>query len=558
MHDVFISYSNKDKAMADAACAVLEQNKIKCWYAPRDVVPGEEWASSIVDAIDNCKVFVLIFSEFSNASPQVIRELERAVNAGVPIIPFKITNAIPTGSMAYYLSTIHWLDAMTTSVEECLAQLTVKVAALLDVSVNESTTAAAAKAQNANYIKSKQNRRPLGFRTGKIYGIVLTSIYFLFVAFLIFAFFFSEPIGLADTLWYAIIIAMLVVPYLVLSDFFGGIRKMPILKKTPLLKSIIIILIIEALLIVGIVLVDYHYYEIDNFNVSMASEDVFADTDANDIKTYGATNSNIMNGGTAVEKDGWLYYVSDVDFMLHKIELSKVTDKIDDRDSIRILDEYADYLNIVDDWLYFRDYGNLSICKIRLDGSERKTLNSAECFSLSVVDDWIFYIDGATNNVCRMKTDGSSQEVIAGTTSAYMQIYDGWIYVIEDDYLGRYRSDASRAEYVAPCNSSLFAIEDDWVYYVNLADGRTMYRMRLDGSENTKLCDDKVDGFNVYEDRIYFSNGSDLSTLHVIDVTGGISERINDYPIIYICIAGDWIFCSDTADPAHYYQYKTS
>ena len=47
MHDVFISYSTKNKNVADAVVANFEQHGIKCWYAPRDILPGEEWVSAI-------------------------------------------------------------------------------------------------------------------------------------------------------------------------------------------------------------------------------------------------------------------------------------------------------------------------------------------------------------------------------------------------------------------------------------------------------------------------------------------------------------------------------
>ena len=41
-HDVFLSYSSQDKTWADAACAVLERQRIRCWIAPRDITPGDE------------------------------------------------------------------------------------------------------------------------------------------------------------------------------------------------------------------------------------------------------------------------------------------------------------------------------------------------------------------------------------------------------------------------------------------------------------------------------------------------------------------------------------
>ena len=52
-HDVFISYSSKDKLIADAACAILESKGIRCWIAPRDILPGADWGESIVDALES-------------------------------------------------------------------------------------------------------------------------------------------------------------------------------------------------------------------------------------------------------------------------------------------------------------------------------------------------------------------------------------------------------------------------------------------------------------------------------------------------------------------------
>ncbi|MFN2421569.1 MAG: toll/interleukin-1 receptor domain-containing protein, partial [Gemmatimonadota bacterium] len=78
-HDVFISYSEPDKAKADAVCSLLERKSIRCWVAPRDILPGMTWGSSIVRAIQQSKVFILVFSSHSNHSPQVVREVERAV-----------------------------------------------------------------------------------------------------------------------------------------------------------------------------------------------------------------------------------------------------------------------------------------------------------------------------------------------------------------------------------------------------------------------------------------------------------------------------------------------
>ena len=117
-YDVFISHSSKDKRIADATCASLEQAGIRCWVAPRDILPGATWGKSIVDAIHASRVMVLVFSANANNSPQIEREVERAVSKGVPVIPFRVEDVKPSGALEYFLGTPHWLDALTPPPEQ--------------------------------------------------------------------------------------------------------------------------------------------------------------------------------------------------------------------------------------------------------------------------------------------------------------------------------------------------------------------------------------------------------------------------------------------------------
>jgi hypothetical protein len=130
-HEVFISYSSKDKQWADAVCAVLERHRIRCWIAPRDIVPGSEWGASIIAGIDACKIMLLIFSGNANASAQVRREVERAISKGLSVLPCRVENIAPSGAMEYALSNTHWLDAFTPPVERQLEVLARSVKILL-------------------------------------------------------------------------------------------------------------------------------------------------------------------------------------------------------------------------------------------------------------------------------------------------------------------------------------------------------------------------------------------------------------------------------------------
>jgi hypothetical protein len=128
-HDVFISHSVKDKATAHAVCAMLESNGIRCWIAPRDVLPSMDWSEAIIDAIEQCRIMVLVFTANANASPQIRREVERAVNHGVAILPVRMEDVLPGKSLEYFIGNVHWLDALTPPVEAHLKSLagTIKI-----------------------------------------------------------------------------------------------------------------------------------------------------------------------------------------------------------------------------------------------------------------------------------------------------------------------------------------------------------------------------------------------------------------------------------------------
>jgi hypothetical protein len=139
-HDVFVSYSKKNKVTADAVCARLEENGVRCWIAPRDVMPGEPWGAAIVRAIGGAKVMVLVLSHAANTSRQIWHEVERAVDKGVTLIPLRIEDVLPSPALEYYISATHWLDALTEPFEAHLDHLVLVVKQILEVPPEKAET----------------------------------------------------------------------------------------------------------------------------------------------------------------------------------------------------------------------------------------------------------------------------------------------------------------------------------------------------------------------------------------------------------------------------------
>jgi hypothetical protein len=72
---------------------------------------------------------VLIFSSKANESKQVHREVNQAFSKGKAVVPLRIEDIQPADELAYYLDTVHWLDAITPPLERNLGQLVTTVGA---------------------------------------------------------------------------------------------------------------------------------------------------------------------------------------------------------------------------------------------------------------------------------------------------------------------------------------------------------------------------------------------------------------------------------------------
>src|SRR5262249_41980749 len=55
-HEVFLSYASNDEAVVEAVCTALESRGIGCWMAPRDVIPGAQYAEAIITAINHSRL----------------------------------------------------------------------------------------------------------------------------------------------------------------------------------------------------------------------------------------------------------------------------------------------------------------------------------------------------------------------------------------------------------------------------------------------------------------------------------------------------------------------
>jgi len=116
-YDVFVSYSNKNKPAVDQIVHHLEREGIRCWVAPRDIPAGANWGEAIIGGISTSRVLLLVLSQHSNTSQQILQEVERAVAKGLIVVPFRIEDVPVSAKLELYVGARHWLDAFSEPLE---------------------------------------------------------------------------------------------------------------------------------------------------------------------------------------------------------------------------------------------------------------------------------------------------------------------------------------------------------------------------------------------------------------------------------------------------------
>jgi hypothetical protein len=111
-------------------------------------------------------MMVIIFSGHANASEQVRREVERAVHRGIPIAPIRIQDVTPKDDLEFFLSSSHWMDAITPPLAKHLREFSAKVRAMLELDgapplVARDFAAASVEAAPAAVVRGTSHRRGL-------------------------------------------------------------------------------------------------------------------------------------------------------------------------------------------------------------------------------------------------------------------------------------------------------------------------------------------------------------------------------------------------------------
>jgi len=203
-------------------------------------------------------------------------------------------------------------------------------------------------------------------------------------------------------------------------------------------------------------------------------------------------------------KDSKLYYGKDNNNMSDDIfERLAVKDNGD-----KIINNYGISQLIVDDYIYFKPNSGEDVTKLlryNLDGSNKTILYNGLINQLIKKDDFLYFVDYKDNSIYKIKEDGTNLSKIVTGPVTFINAYVNQISGIYN-----------------------MGVIDDYLYYINSLDSGKLYK--TDGINNTKVVDDMVTSIFIKDDYIYINyNNYNKQGIYVLNKDGIELSKLIDY-----------------------------
>ena len=102
--EVFISYARSDREKVMPVVDILRGTGISVWVDETKIDAATLWSEEIVDAINNCKAMVVMLSQNSTGSDNVVKELSIASEEKKPMLPVYLQRSQLPKSTRYQLA----------------------------------------------------------------------------------------------------------------------------------------------------------------------------------------------------------------------------------------------------------------------------------------------------------------------------------------------------------------------------------------------------------------------------------------------------------------------
>lgn len=279
-------------------------------------------------------------------------------------------------------------------------------------------------------------------------------------------------------------------------------------------------------------------------------------------------NGNAANGGKAILNNGFIYY-SGVNGLYKE--------KADGTGRVKLLEDAARDINVVGDWIYYlnetsKENETSRIYKVKTDGTEKTEVYSDSYIgNLIVANGWMYYKtqdEDFNYEICKVKTDGTDKQLL--TTDEFLKnisISGDYIYYNTGDGIYKLKNDGSDKVKLQNGDTEFMLVHGENIYFETSGEDYSVndvYKMDLEGNGTRKIFTINSEAtelfqawfFNVDKDFIYYSTiDSNGGSLYRIKTDGTQNTKISDDYCNNINIAGDKLFCDKIKYASGNYDY---
>lgn len=139
--------------------------------------------------------------------------------------------------------------------------------------------------------------------------------------------------------------------------------------------------------------------------------------------------------------------------------------------------------------------------------------------------------------------------------------HNGWIYFSKDTGVSgfyRIREDGTGETKLADDIAGNLFISGDWIYYSSWPQERgNLHKIRTDGTSRTRLVNQAANKINVEGDWIYFINRSSNARVYKVKTDGSGLTRLTDDRADVLALSDGWLYFSNFAAGGGLYRIRT-
>lgn len=463
---VFISYSSKKQASADAMRNLLNKNDIKTWMAPYDIPTGSEYTEVINKAIKKCSCFVLLFTNAAQDSKWVLREVERAVNYGKPIFPVQLEKFILNDSFEFLLSldqfiAVKKIDDKSQEIKKLLRNINASI-----------------RSSNEDYSKDINQNKTSSPKPEKKHSLA-GHLFLLFIA--------------------AMVIGCIIL----------GVLNNKTKKEIDVVNNEITVLKQEQFSD-GNMVNDGLVFEKDGIVYYQNHDDNWYL-----YKEENGINIRLNTDNTwCICSDGEYIYYANVD---DGSSIYRIKPNGEGREKLN--SDNCSNLIVDGEYIYYIDSNaNRNIFRIKKDGSEKQKIAESYVYDAAIYDGRIYAV--SKDNIFSVATDGSEFGVICKKTGKDINLYAGMIFFInrENGKIYSMKTDGSDLTKISDDKAAYLNVYTGYIYYQNLSAEGHLYSIEIMSGEKKQLVADDSRYINVTSDKIYYRMDKDTKNIYSVSL----------------------------------------